>query len=873
MEETKEPMDKSEAPATPVAEAGGCLCVPRRKKRDRQAGAQKPSRLRRGGGVTGEPLRSLTVRMERGLPRRLVTLRGAMMGMAYKEKQYVVYGGDIIGWLLGDVRSNVESAEEATLVGQQMLDSNYIRRLSRKRATTRRATVYPMGKTTFRGGNAVYQFNAENCSDYLLHVIPFGCTGPVHHKGSRYLVLRAGNQHRNSDIVEKSELLQGHYPRLQRFVLGIRDPRADQLRVEGYLYRLVGVDTYFGTAHVSLSNLQILSHEEIQTWQQRVTAFHQALLSSGGSQDDFEELDTGLRESGGAHDEERDPIGLILGDRERTLSKPSLHDFIMPEGGPGPMGDSKVRLLMKLEKVASDASRARLDADSSVGRLLIDQNLRLHAHVFEVRGVTEKSTSAFAMRWGQALGIRYNVKVRVLAKNSEIDTDYTSKSPNGDAAWPILQTGTPEGELLEMELKHCNRNVDIISVVVLQKLPSDTEISAIGMGTVQVAVRDIALVEDEQQTKACIKPLERPATRNGGRQTRKNAPVRRLPSFRSMGELPVEVDAIWLPLTITSVHGGRTLRTQNGEVRVALWLSAADLRLLTETQEAEGATGMADGQRQSLPARLPISCLESEILVGLSRLRASMLGPGVDAAGADAAPPVLPEGQCCTDLMAAFYSELGLKEPKASAWQKDASGILQRQVTYVMPRSALVPENHVSELHQLLLDEPNAFVLRVTIDTPEVPYGSKFSSIVQLVFIRPNTNPLSKVEVMVSAEIAYKNGGPPSWLKGQISGGAARETQRTWGAFVGLVNGAAQGKRKRKAASRYTKKFLVTRIMIGILVLGICAYLLDIATPGPGSFLSRFSRKAADFEQRVHADLAQLDDALEGGQSNRAWGL
>mmetsp|Transcript_37424 Transcript_37424/g.116979 ORF Transcript_37424/g.116979 Transcript_37424/m.116979 type:complete len:217 (+) Transcript_37424:670-1320(+) len=132
------------------------------------------------------------------------------------------------------------------------------------------------------------------------------------------------------------------------------------------------------------------------------------------------------------------------------------------------------------------------------------------------------------------------------------------------------------------------------------------------------------------------------------------------------------------------------------------------------------------------------------------------------------------------------------------------SSILERDIAYTMPRSALVAENRVFVKQTLEVGSANVLCLRIDIRTPEVPYGSTFVTHLMLVFKRSPASPSTKVDFNVTADVSWINGGPPGFIKAQIRSGTVKEVARTWGAFAGLVSGASQGKRKRKAEVNYT---------------------------------------------------------------------
>mmetsp|Transcript_21111 Transcript_21111/g.64299 ORF Transcript_21111/g.64299 Transcript_21111/m.64299 type:complete len:159 (-) Transcript_21111:92-568(-) len=130
-----------------------------------------------------------------------------------------------------------------------------------------------------------------------------------------------------------------------------------------------------------------------------------------------------------------------------------------------------------------------------------------------------------------------------------------------------------------------------------------------------------------------------------------------------------------------------------------------------------------------------------------------------------------------TPLMSAFYTRLKYKDVTATQWHLTADNLLSRNVSYTMPRSFLVPENRVDEVHVVEADSDGLFCLSATVHTPEVPYGSKFHSRFQLIF-RGSADPANNADMDVTADIHYKNGGPPFLLKGQIRSGTEKETAR-----------------------------------------------------------------------------------------------
>uniref|UniRef100_A0A6U4HPQ6 DEP domain-containing protein n=1 Tax=Phaeomonas parva TaxID=124430 RepID=A0A6U4HPQ6_9STRA len=455
-----------------------------------------------------EPLHQLAMRMMRGMAPCSVYTRHMLTRRTITD---VVLGEDVILWLIGDDKHpEVTDTASAIMLGQQLLDGDYMRRLSR-RGFVPRLDHLRKGKNVFRGGRAIFEFVVENCSRFLLHVVPVGCHGGVRlDEASRYLTLTLGRQKQMTEIVERGTLKEGKGLRLQRFVFGVNDPDAEHLQVEGYVYRFGRGDKFMGTAQASLSRLDILggnsdsTASRIERWQNSLSQSaenrrrsHRAQAAARPMSGRLERLQAlfvdpvaGLRREGIPEgqlpDFEVDP-------RDPDLAPPVYYPFRARDGGPG-HGALSIGMCMKLERV--DHKRRGGAAHGDPGRFGFDRNLRLHAHIFEVKGVSERGTKPMFMRLGQAMGIRYNVKVRAVTKNGDIETDYTSKSPRGDAAWPVLKTGDPEGELLELELKHCNRNIDCVNFMVIQKLPTDTELSSIILASLEVRLKDIPIVED-----------------------------------------------------------------------------------------------------------------------------------------------------------------------------------------------------------------------------------------------------------------------------------------------------------------------------------------------------------------------------------------
>ena len=777
-----------------------------------------------------ETLRAYALRMLHG-----VHTRSIRSGVAQRMYHDVVTGESLIRWMISDsVRADVDSASNAVAIGQQLMDSGLLMRVSRRSAHPRG------GKTQFRGGDALFRFVHKRVKPYILHVVIIGCDESHEEFAeldelAKYAVLRVGSQRQESVIVRgQRELADAGR---QRFEFGVEDLQSEQLTLEGFRYRWFG-DSQLGSMQCGLAEVTSLPRGSaaVERWHAALSCYPKD-ISEEASISWHPMLESGRR----LHDAEQGPL---LG----------------------------VAMAVQLQE----------DRDNGLAEEKgTDENVKLHAHVFDIRDVKEKgSLKTLGMQLGHAIGISYNVKIRVMAKNCDIETDYTHKTPAGMAAWPEMRTGNVPGELLELDLAHANLVNDNISLCVIQRLPSDTEATAITLASATVPLSQIPLIEDEDidagapatpvrtvmgiPEDASVDVLATPRHRSFSEgPVAASAPRQRSLSdgmgnamekvrsslraarrsgigqtlflsdsdvhqggwnsdkhsdIRVMGRFPDGVEAKNVPLysEVFGKHEGQKLSVRNGHLNVALYLTRTDTGLLdTDIREDTSIPGLAAIDEASLPKSFANSLIDTELPVGLSVLRDAVLGNLEQAISVP------------TPLMQAFYAENGLKDVCIDqAWslsnpdgpEDGAPRVMVRKVSYTMPKSTLVPENRVNEVHELLVDRPNVFVIRLSVFAPEVPYGSRFHTAVMHTFSRPEATPSKSTRFRVSCESKFPDEGnmPPGFIVGQIRSGAVSETTKTWESFASLVSGSMSGRRKRKV--RNSKAPPATRLITAAII-------------------------------------------------------
>ena len=304
--------------------------------------------------------------------------------------------------------------------------------------------------------------------------------------------------------------------------------------------------------------------------------------------------------------------------------------------------------------------------------------------------------------------------------------------------------------------------------------------------------------------------------------TRRHSPTAVTPRKQKKAREGSELD-LWpqlLPLTTLAAVGQNRL-ISNGSLKVVMWLETRPTSLLGDEAEDEDSHAPSPLSAPiSFPPPLANRIVDEVFPVKFRTLRSAMLSTGSELMREQH------KRMKYTSVSVSPWMETGNEadaRPNLEIGQRKFDGPLKggvwRTVTYIMPRSAIMKANNVTETQVITHFSSRGFILEVDTYTPEVPFGETFrTSILYLVEGRED----GATWLSISSACAFTGKRP--FIAGQIEAGVRKGTNETFVGLRDLIFESVEGPRgKKKRSSRTVKSgdgFFPLRLLLLVLFVG-----------------------------------------------------
>lgn len=645
-------------------------------------------------------LRLIAFRMSRG-----VSVTSRKKRTRFFENVWI--GEDLINWMMADSENPAETPEEAVRLGQQLMDHGFLARVSTSNDWVRARYGREFQKREFKGKqNSFYRFNLELVVPYNLHVVVAAARGL--NKTDRmglsdpYVKLQVGNTLKTSSIIMKT---LNPVWRDESYVFGVVDPMSEHLKINVMDYDTWSSDDPLGSCELSLGRVPVVPHL-----------------------DDLKSLLSIWRSM------EEDDLG---------------NDTIV-----GPPGVDQGWVNLKLRNSVVGQIRVAMVLRDYHGRKAerfksTRQPYTLKMRCYSIDEVLEKGAN-IDMWLGTKLGIHYNAKVRAIHEHERVETPWVRKNHDGSAEFREDRDAEEVGVDLSMPIE-ANLTTDHVKLVVMQKLPTDQDVTAHPLAAIKVPLGQLPLFTVSDSEASILKTP--------------NAPP------------PVE------PCRFRLTDGAKNnfmLDVQNGHLKAAVWLEMGSNGVLGPMVEEKLAA-----KQYVSPARLHHSCLDREVKVGLERLYRAVVAP--DAI-----------------LFSVFYDEMLYTKVKLEAWEfreapPPAVGQeLQRRAFYTVAGLGRWGTSRVFETHRILRKEPGGFALYIEATYPHDPFGDKrMEKTLIVVQQHPSDAYTCRVRVSNEMDLNIGTGVPVELRKGFIKSANARAL-RGFAKFANIIDGAALGSNENR---------------------------------------------------------------------------
>lgn len=82
-----------------------------------------------------------------------------------------------------------------------------------------------------------------------------------------------------------------------------------------------------------------------------------------------------------------------------------------------------------------------------------------------------------------------------------------------------------------------------------------------------------------------------------------------------------------------------------------------------------------------------------------------------------------------SEFIQAFYQEKKFSEINIGEWAEAEGGSRQRTVTYVMPKTLVLPRGHATQTQTCIVSNPGSmYVIDLITSVPEMPYGESYNT-------------------------------------------------------------------------------------------------------------------------------------------------